>query len=302
MKITAVFLGTSCSNPTKDRNLSSVALKYEGSTLLFDAPEGVQRQMMASTVSYMKINHIFLSHLHADHILGIPGLVATMSMHGRTDPLFIYGPRGTREMVKKSLEVGMMRVSFEVVCKEVKAGVVMEAKEFTITAVELKHDVPCFGYVFEEKGKEAEFMRETAIKLGVPVGPKFAQLKAGKSVAVNGKTIKPEQVLDYSKARRGKKVAFIADTRPFSGYYKVIEGADLLIHEASFIEKHITRAKETKHCTAKEAGKVAEKTHCRKLALTHISPRYKKPNDHENEARMEFNDVVVAKDLLEVEV
>lgn len=301
--IKLTFLGTSCSAPTKDRNLSSVALRHAGSVLLFDCPEGTQRQMMMAGVSYMRVQHVFLSHLHADHILGLPGLIATMSMHMRDAPLFIYGPHGTKERVKKALELALMRISFEVVCKEIRRpGLVLEGKDFTVQAVALKHDVPCFGYVFEEQGKKAEFMRKKAEGLGIPVGPLFSKLADGQSVKVEGKTIKPEQVLDYSKARAGRKISIIADTRPGGGYVKAIAGSDVLVHESSFAEKLKARAKETAHSTAKAAGAVAAKANCRKLVLTHISPRHKQASELENEAREEFGNVVVAKDLMEIEI
>lgn len=301
-KIKLVFLGTSCSTPTKARNLAATALRFDGNTFLFDCAEGTQRQMMKAKVSYMNIQHIFLSHLHADHFLGIPGLLATMSMHLRDDPLFIYGPRGTNEKVMKAISLSLMKINFDVKCIEVKEGTVLEGSKFRISAVKLKHDVPCFGYVFETKGKKGKFLRQKAIDLGVPVGPLFSKLQAGESVEIKGKKITQEMVMDYSQGKKGKKISIIMDTRPAQHYFEAISGSDVLVHESAFLEKMKERALESKHTTAKEAGEVAAKTECKKLVLTHISPRHKEADKLENEARTVFPDVVVAEDLMEMEI
>ncbi len=298
-----VLLGTSCSNPTKERNLSSTALKYSGIWLLFDCPEGTQRQILSTDVSYMKIKYVFLSHFHADHILGIPGLIATMSIHDRDTPLTIYGPRGVEKIVDGLLRTGMVKPSFEVRAKEVKTGTIVKEEGFEVRAFPLKHDVPCYGYVFKEKDKEGEFMREKAEKeIGIPPGPLYKNLVAGKTIKWKGKTIKPEQVMDYSKARKGRKISVVMDTLPSESYLDEIEKSDVLVHESSFIEKHITRARETKHSTAKEAARLAEKARVKKLVLTHISPRYKNNDLIENEARQEFGNLVVGQDLLEIKI
>jgi len=256
-----VLLGTSCSNPTKDRNLSSTALKYSGMWMLFDCPEGTQRQILSTDVSYMKIKYIFLSHFHADHILGIPGLVATMSIHDRDTPLTIFGPRGVENVVSDLIRMGLAKPSFEIRAKEVRTGTIVKEEEFEVSAFPLKHDVPCYGYVFRE-----------------------------------------EQVMDYSKAVKGRKVSVVMDTLPSESYLEHIAESDVLVHEASFIEKHITRARETKHSTGKGAAGIAERARVKKLVLTHISPRYKKADVLENEARQEFGNVVVGKDLLEIQI
>ncbi|MFH1256915.1 MAG: ribonuclease Z [Candidatus Diapherotrites archaeon] len=298
-----VFLGTSGATPTVERNLSSTALKANGSVYLFDCPEGTQRQMMKAKISYMKIDSIFLTHFHGDHILGLPGLIATMSMHERMTQLKIFGPKGVGERVKKSLELSLLQVKFEVKCVEVKkAGEILKGENFSVTAFPVKHDVPCFAYVFREKDKEGEFDKKKAHSLGIPEGPLYSRLQKGYSVKFGGKTFKPEQVMDYSKGRKGKKVSIVMDSLPSKSYYPWIRESDVLVHESTFGEKHAERAKETMHSTAKQAGKVAGETKSKKLVLTHFSPRYKELNDLENEARTEFGEVVVAEDLLELEV
>lgn len=301
-RIKLVFLGTSASVPTKERNLSSVAMRFEGEWLLFDAPEGVQRQMVMAGVSYLKINHIFISHFHADHILGLGGLLATMNIHGRDWAINVHGPKGIAKKVQDSLDLALLKPGFEVKCHEVKKGTVLRGGKFEIEAFPLKHEIECWGYSFREEGKPGEFDREKAIKLGVPVGPMFSELQHGRSVKASGKTVKPEQVLDASKARAGRKISFVFDTLASKSYLKPIEGSDVLVHEASFLEERADRAQETMHSTALQAGKIAEEAKCKKLVLFHLSARHKDEGKFENEARKAFGNVVVAKDLMEMEI
>ena len=301
-KAKIVFLGTSASTPTKNRNLSSVGLKFNGEWLLFDVPEGTQRQMMKAKLSYLKINNIFISHFHADHFLGLGGLLATMNIHGRDWPMNIYGPKGIKQKVDETLKLAMLVPGFEINCKEVSKGIIHKGETFSVEAVPLKHEVECCGYVFQEKDKIGEFNRAKAIKLGVPIGPLFSDLQKGKSVKVKGKTIKPSDVMDVKKARKGRKISIIYDTLPVKSYYKAIENSDILIHESSFLDKLSNRAKETTHSTALQAGEVAKETKAKKLILFHLSARHKENELFENEARQKFGNVVVAKDLLEIEL
>jgi len=301
-KVKIVFLGTSASTPTKNRGLNSVGIRFEGEWLLFDCPEGTQRQMMKAKVSYLKINRIFISHFHADHILGLGGLLATMNIHGRDWPITIYGPKRIGEKVSAMLKLAMLTPGFEVKTVEVEKGKVLENEKFSVEAVLLKHDVDCFGYVFKEKDKKGGFNRQKAIKLGVPIGPLFSDLQKGKNVKVEGKTIKPEQVLDKKKARMGRKVSMVFDTLPSKDYFSAIKESDVLIHESSFLDAMKARAKETMHSTALQAGEVAKKTNAKKLVLFHLSARHKENEKFENEARKNFPNVEVARDLLEIEI
>ena len=297
-----VFLGTAASTPTKERNLSSVALKYLGEWLLFDCPEGTQRQMMSCGVSYLKIRHIFISHFHADHFLGLPGLLATMSIHQRDYPITIFGPKGIKERVETAVGMAMLKINFEVRCKEAKKGVILDEEKFFVRAFPLHHEVPCYGYSFNETDKLGEFSREKALALQLPEGPLWGKLQKGETIKHGGKTFKPEQVMDVSKAKRGRKISVVFDTRPDKAYFNEIKESDVLVHEATFSHEMQRRAVQTKHSTAKEAGNVAEKTRCKKLVLTHISARNKEEQKLENEARTEFGNVAVAKDLMEMNV
>lgn len=297
-----VFLGTAASTPTKERNLSSVALKHSGEWLLFDCAEGTQRQMLASSVSALKIRYIFISHFHADHFLGLPGLLATMSIHQRDYPITIFGPKGVKEKVQAAIELSVLKIKFEVRCKEVKKGIIAEEKDFFVRAFPLKHEIPCYGYSFNEHGSLGEFSRQKALDLKIPEGPLWGKLQKGETIKHAGKTFKPEQVLDTTKAKKGRKISIVFDTRPDKIYFNEIKESDVLVHEATFSDQLASRAKFTKHSTAKEAGRVAEKTRCKKLVLTHLSARNKEESKLENEARTEFGNVTVAKDLMEIKL
>lgn len=301
-KIKLVFLGTAASTPTKERGLSSVALRWKGEWFLFDCPEGTQRQMMKSHVSYLKIKHIFISHLHADHVLGIPGLIATMSTHQRDYPLNIYGPTWIKKSVEQAIRSTIMNVSFELRFFELKKGIVVKENDFEVRSFPLNHEVECFGFSFTEKGKIGEFSRQNALALGIPEGPLWSRLQKGEAVQVGEKKFTPDQVMDYSKAKKGKKISIVFDTRPSKKYFDEIKDSDVLIHESTFSNEMLSRAIKTRHSTALEAGKIAADTNCKKLFLTHVSARHKEESKLENEARQEFNDVTVAKDLMEAEI
>ena len=301
MNAKITVLGTSCSNPTKERNLSSVSLEFAGKTLLFDCPEGTQRQMMKAGVSYMAVDYVFISHFHADHVLGLPGLLATMGMQGRDWPLHIFGPRGIERQIGKVLSLGLLRQNFEIVCHEARNAEILGEKDFCVGAVELKHEVQCFGYVFRENDKSGEFQRKWAEKLGIPEGPLWSRLQKGETVEAGGKTFRPADVMDYSKGRKGRKISIIMDTLPDEKYFNAIMDSDILVHESSFLHKDIERALETKHSTAKQAAEVAKKTNAKKLLLLHISPRYRGEKEMEAEAKKVFPHAVVAKDLMQME-
>ncbi len=300
MKLTV--LGTSASTPSKERSLSSIVLNFKGLNYLFDCPEGTQRQMMKAKISYMKIQSIFLSHFHGDHILGLPGLIATMSMHQRDYPLFIFGPKGVKEKIHKALDLSLLKVNFEIKAIEVKQGKILEEENFSIEAFKLNHDVPCYGYIFKEKDTLGKFSREKALKLEIPEGPLWSQLHKGKKIKVGKKTFKPEDVLDTSKKKTGKKISFVFDTLADNSYSQKIKESDLLFHESTFLEKLKDRAKETKHSTAKQAGKIAEKSKVKKLILFHFSPRHKETEKFDIEAREFFGNVIASKDLEEIEI
>ncbi len=302
MNLKLSFLGTGCSAPTKTRALTGIVLSFDGKNLLFDCPEGAQKRVLKAGISLMKIDCIFFSHFHADHFLGLPGMLATMNMFERDTPLKIFGPKGVEKMVKKALDIAFVNPGYEIECIELKEGTVLKEKGFGVECFPLEHGTPCFGFVFREKDKLGKFNRKKAIRLGVPVGPMFSRLQNGESVKVEGRTVKPEQVLDTSKGRRGRSIAIVLDTLPGGSYVKRIKGVDLLVHESVFLESEAKRARETFHSTALRAAKVAKKAGVKKLILTHFSNRYKNPKVIEEEAQKEFSESIASRELMQIEI
>lgn len=300
MKLT--FLGTGGSTPTKDRGLTSVALSFEGKIILFDCPEGTQRQMMKSGISFMKVSHIFLSHFHADHFLGIPGLLATMAIHGRSDPLIIFGPKGVKEKINQLIKLSNFILTFEVKTVELRKGIALKEEKFNVSAFKLKHELNAFGFVFKEKDKKGEFNRKKAEALGIPVGPLYSKLAEGKKIKVEGKEFKPEMVMDYSKGRKGRKISVVFDTLAMNSIAKIVSESDVLIHEATFLDEQAERAKETLHSTALQAARIASKAKVKKLYLIHFSPRIKEIKEIEIEAKKEFPNAKAAQDFEELDL
>ena len=303
MSIHLTFLGTSCSTPTKERNLSSLALSFRGEWFLFDTPEGVQQQLMRAHLSHIKLDHVFLSHFHADHTLGLPGVIATMSIHERKSALQVWGPKGIDVKLKQGIGFSGHLPSFEVVPKELHEGTLLETEAYKISAVKLNHSCLCFGFVFETKGKKGTFLRAKALKLKIPEGPLWGKLQKGETVSHNGKKFTPEMVMDYKQNKQGVKIGFVMDTFPHEHYVSAMKGCDYLIHESSFLETEKERAWEVKHSTAKMAGEVAKKIGAKKLFLTHFSPRYSADGKEMlKEAQSVFKQTVVAHDLMKVEL
>ncbi len=294
------FLGTGGTLPTINRNPSAIFVNREGDMMLFDCGEGTQQQMMRAKTG-MKISSIFITHFHADHFLGIPGLIQTMSFNGRTEPLDIYGPVRTEQMVKLTVELGYYQLGFDINAHELTDGDMIDKGEYSIKAVATDHGIPSLGYVLEEKRRSGRFNRERAIELGVPVGHMFSKLQKGETISVNGRMIKPSQVM--GETRPGRKVVYSGDTRPCESIAGESEGADLLIHDGTFSDELRDWALETKHSTASEAALLAKKANVRHLVLTHISSRYSENADPlVIEAKSVFENVTLAQELLEIEI
>ena len=218
-----IFLGTSSAVHSKERNHPSIALKAFGDVMLFDCGEGTQRQILYTKVSPMKISKIFITHYHGDHILGLPGLLQSMSLHGRESELTIYGPKGLNDIKDAIYSLGSCAIDFPVEWIEIDTGTVEETEEYIITAQRVRHNVPCLAYSIEEK-KKPRFLREKAIELGVPVGPAFGRLHNGEEVEIDGRIIKPEQVL--GEPRKGIKITYSGDTRPCEEMITIENGND----------------------------------------------------------------------------
>lgn len=289
------FLGTGGSWPSARRNVSSLAVKRGSEVLLFDCGEGTQRQFQRSGISYMATSKILFSHLHGDHILGLPGLMQTMDLNEREAPLEIYGPPGIKRFVSLMMSRPMPRPSYPVEVQEIDDGTVLSFDEYRIEARLLDHSITNVGYALVEEPRPGRFDKEAALELGVPEGPKFSDLQNGEAVeAEDGSIVEPEQVL--GEPRRGRKIAYTGDCRPSEATVELAYRSDVLVHEATFADE-AERAREVGHSTASQAAFIADKAEARKLFLTHISPRYEDPTPVEEEARKVFQDAKVAEDL-----
>jgi ribonuclease Z len=302
MSLSVILLGTSASRPTIERNVASVALVREGETLLFDCGEGTQRQMMRYGVAF-SLGDIFFTHFHADHVIGVIGLMRTMALQGRTDPLRLWGPKGADRQLKSAEKFGVDRLTFPVEINELEAGQAVTRKDHAIVPYAVEHGPGlAFGYALKEDDRKGRFDPEHARELGVPEGPMWGKIHKGEAVTLeNGKVIQPSELV--GPPRPGRTVVITGDTRPCAATIAIAQGADLLIHEATFGDEEADRAKETGHSTAREAGVVARSANCRRLLLTHFSARYSRDAaDLEAQARAEFPDTTIGRDGMNVEV
>lgn len=295
------FLGTAGALPTTERNPSAILINRTGELILFDCGEGTQQQMMRAKTGMMSLTSIFLTHFHADHVLGIPGLLQTMSFQGRDQPLEIYGPKWTAEFAELLTRLGFNNVAFEVRAMELQPGDVLDRGEYWIEAVRTDHSVPSLGYVLREKPRQGRFNRERAIELGIPPGPLFGRLQKGETISVKGREVKPDEVM--GKPRQGRVVVYSGDTRPSEAILNASKNADLLIHDGTLTSDMQDWAVETKHSTALEAGELARKAEVKQLVLTHISSRYSADTAPLlDEVRKVFSNSLIAKELLEIEI
>jgi ribonuclease Z len=303
MSLSVRLLGTSASRPTVERNVASVALVREGETMLFDCGEGTQRQMMRYGVSF-SLGDIFFTHMHADHVLGVVGLLRTMQLGGRTEPMRLWGPRGAARLLRQgSAGFGIDRVGFAVDVGELDAGVPLVRAGYAVVPFPVEHHAtPAFGYALVEETRLGRFNPELARELGVPEGPLWGQLHRGRTVTLDdGRTVDAAALV--GPTRTGRRVVITGDTRPCDATVAAATGADLLIHEATFSDDEAVRAAETGHSTAREAAEIARRAGVRRLVLTHISARYSRDaGELEREARECFPGTVVARDGLDVDV
>lgn len=296
-----LFLGTGGSLPTRNRNPSAIMVNREGELLLFDCGEGTQQQMMRAKTGMKALTSIFITHFHADHMLGLPGLIQTMSFLGRTEPLRIYGPQKVKEFVGILSELGYYKLRFELDAIELVPGEIVARDGYCIQAIETDHSVPSLGYALLEDSLKGRFNREKAIALGVPPGPLFSKLHSGMDVEVDGRLIRSEDVV--GQTRPGRKVVYTGDTRPCDSILKVSMDADVLIHDSTLASDQEEWAKESKHSTAFEAASLAKEAGVDRLVLTHISSRYTDDvSTLLREAQSVFENVIIAEDLMEMDV
>jgi ribonuclease Z len=295
------FLGTAASRPTVGRNVSGLAVQREGDLMLFDCGEGTQRQMMRYGTGFA-VGSIFVTHLHADHFLGITGLLRTMGLQGRTETIRLYGPPGSSDVLQRVAMLGVERnVPFAIEIQEVAPGESVPMVGYAIQAFEVAHRTTAVGWALVEEPRLGRFDVQRARALGVPEGPLFGRLHRGQSVEVDGRLVRPEEVVGPS--RPGRLVVYPGDTRPCAGTVQRAAGAQLLVHEATFGSDEAERARDTYHSTAAEAATVAREAGVDELLLTHLSARYSDvPAPLEEEARGIFPATRVAHDGLVVEV
>jgi ribonuclease Z len=299
--LSVTFLGTGAACPTVDRNVAGLAVQREGETLLFDCGEGTQRQMMRYGVGF-GFTEVYFTHFHADHMLGITGLIRTMGLQDRTAPVTLYGPRGAERVLGAALSLGIERNKFPVDIVEIRAGDRIGRREYDILVFETEHRADTVGYALAEHIRLGRFHPERARDLGVPEGPLWGRLHKGESVTLDdGRRVGPEDLVGAPRA--GRTVVYSGDTRPHLPLLEAARGADLLIHEATFGGDEAQRAIETGHSTAAEAARVALDAGVRRLVLTHISPRYTRDAPELlAEARAVFPNTTVARDGMVVEV
>ncbi len=299
MDLLVTFLGTSASVPTRARGTSATLIARGGERWLVDCGEGTQRQFLRSGLGLVDVDVILLTHLHGDHILGLPGLVKTYGLRGRQRPLRVVGPRGLRELVDRLGGI-IGRTPYTLLIEEATAERVHESDGAVIESFHTDHSVSSLGYAIVEDNRPGAFDVAAAGSLGVPPGPLFGRLQRGETVTLgDGSAVRPDQVLGPERA--GRTIVIPGDTRPCESTAAAAAGADLLIHEATFLHAELDRALETRHSTAKEAAELGRAAGVRLLALTHLSSRFM-PRDARSEAEAVFPDVIVPRDFDQVEL
>jgi ribonuclease Z len=302
MPLTVRFLGTSASRPTIERGLSCVAIIREGETLMIDCGEGTQRQMMRYGISFA-LGDLFFTHFHTDHFLGVLGLLRTLTLQGRTEPLRVWGPKGVQAMLKRGDGLGVERLSFALEIVEVTPGTPIERKGYAMLPFPVEHRAqPAVGYALIEEERRGRFHPDMARDIGIPEGPLWGKLHKGEIVTLaDGRVIDPATLV--GPTRTGRRVVVTGDTRPCDATVEAAADADLLVHEATFGDEEAARAVETGHSTAREAAGIANRAGVRRLLLTHFSARYSRDaSDLEREAREVFPHVACARDGMEIDV
>jgi len=302
MSLTVRFLGTSASRPTVERNVTSLAVVREGETLLFDCGEGTQRQMMRFGTSFA-LADIFFTHMHADHMLGVIGLLRTLALQGRTEVMHLWAPPASEPLLRQAIALGTDREKFPVEITEFVPDTPIQRKGYSILPFTVDHkQKAAVGFALIEDTRLGRFNPDLARKLGIPEGPAWGNLHRGLPVILDdGRAVEAADLVGPSRA--GRRIVFSGDTRPCAATIAAAEGADLLMHEATFADEEGPRAIETGHSTAREAADVAAKAGVRKLALTHLSARYSlNASELLDEAREIFDNCVVARDGMEIDV
>ena len=304
MNMEAFILGCGGMMPLPYRHLTSVLLRRDGDLFLFDGGEGTQVSLRRLNLKWKKINAIFVSHTHADHVTGLPGILMLSAQVERTETLYIYGPPKIAEDIETSRKVLDMYINYPIVVKEITAPcIVHHGEDYYIRCFPLDHTKTCVGYTLEELDRPGEFNPEKALQLGVPVGPLWGQLQKGNNVQNSeGKTVRPEDVMGAK--RSGRKFSFVTDTLYKNTIAKEVQGSDLLICEGMFEDELIDQAREKKHMTASQAATIARDANVKRMCMIHYSPRY---TDKElpkllEQAKKIFPAAELSKDRMHIEI
>jgi ribonuclease Z len=302
MSLTIRFLGTSASRPTVERNVTSVVMIREGETLMFDCGEGTQRQMMRYGTSF-SLRDIFFTHMHADHMLGVIGLFRTLALQGREEPMTLWGPIGSADLLRRAIQIGSEKEKFPVEYRELSPDTPVKRKDYSIVPFPIEHaGKVALGYALVEETRLGRFNPDLARELGIPEGPMWGKLHRGQDVTLDDGRVVDAAAL-VGPTRPGRRVVFTGDGRPSPGTIEAAQNADVLIHEATFGDEEAPRALETGHATAKEAAGVAAAANAKQLVLTHLSARYSMSSaELVREAREVFPNTIGARDGMEIEV
>jgi ribonuclease Z len=299
------FLGTGAGMPSKERNTSALALKLleeRGTIWLFDCGEATQHQILHTTIKPRKIDKIFITHLHGDHIFGLPGFLSSRSFLGGEEKLTIYGPAGLQQWIEQTLKLSKTHLTYSIEFVEVREGIVFEDEQFVVRAMPLEHVIECFGYRVEQKPLLGELLVDKAFALGVPKGPLLGKLKAGHDVQLeNGTIVKSNEVT--SPPKKGFTVTILGDTKLCENAQTLARHADVLVHEATFDHATIHLAAQYGHATNTEAAQIAKTAEAGYLILNHISARFLM-NDLTNllnEAKQIFEHTYIANDQTQFE-
>jgi ribonuclease Z len=295
------FLGTAAGLPTAERGLPAILVEIEGEYILFDCGEGTQRQMVKAGFSLGRRMSIYISHLHGDHIFGLPGMVQTMNLLNRVHPLHIYGPPGLCEFIQSTTVSTMSEPTFQLTVNEVSQGAVFSSKNYRMEGAWAEHSKPNIAYRLTVGSSRGTFMPKKARKLGIPEGPLWSRLKGGESVKLeDGRVVEPGEVLGEPSS--GKVIVYSGDTRPSESLTRLAKGADVLIHEATLSDALAAAAERDGHSTAGGVAKIASDAGVGRLILTHISARYKDSGVLLAEAKKFFPGAEIAQDMASYEL
>ena len=289
--------------PLPNRFLTSAMVRRDGELFLFDCGEGTQVSLKMLNLKWKKIHSIFISHMHADHVTGLPGILMLSSQVDRDEPLTLYGPPKLKEYVDANRRILDMYINYEIIVKTVEPGVILETDDFIVRAFRLNHTKPCLGYVMQEKDRPGEFHPEKAQELGIPVGPLWGKLQRGETVTLSdGRVVSSKDVM--GEKRGGRKFSYVTDSLYLPSIAKEVEDSDLLLCEGMFTSDMEETAYEKKHMTAGQAAQIAKDAEVAKLGLLHYSPRY---GDRElrfllKDARKIFPDTILTKDRMSFEI